>query len=622
MQGALDATPASYASEPLLGGETPVGQREPPQSVRNPANHGDIVGTVVAATTDDVATAIAVAVEAGSEWSRRPAKDRATLLERVADALEESRASLIALAVREAGKTMVNALGEVREAADFCRYYAAQARREFADRQAIGPVVCITPWNFPLAIFVGEISAALAAGNPVLAKPAEQTPLMAAAVAACFTRQACRRRAATVTRSRRWWGRRGRRSADHGVLFTGSNPVATAINRQLALRADDPVLIAETGGQNAMIVDSSALPEQVVNDAITSAFDSAGQRCSALRLLCVQRDVAGRIITMLEGAMREIRLGDPRDLATDVGPVIDADAQSSLIAHIDRMRAAGMRVVQGELPAACAYGTYVPPTLIEIDRISRLEREVFGPVLHVLRFDREDLTRVIDAINATGYDHMESSRASTRPSTRSSRRCAPAISTSTATSSARRRRATVRWRRTVGHGPEGGRPAAHAALASAARERAPSAAQQRDRLPDPPARRIRGRCIRAAGSAVSPVAKRRCASRLRWSRASAAGRWIEDSSLARKIAASMPAGNVEIVDDLLRANPAALLIADPRQAQQWKGRIAPRSTPDRSRHHSRSGRRLGDNDRLVMERVVTINTTASGGNAELLAAAG
>jgi RHH-type proline utilization regulon transcriptional repressor/proline dehydrogenase/delta 1-pyrroline-5-carboxylate dehydrogenase len=379
-------------------------------SIRNPADRDDVIGTVVEATVADVATAVAIAVERGSEWSVTPAAERAAYLERAADLLEAERVTFLALAVREAGKTLANAVAEVREAIDFLRYYAAQARAELAAPgvMSIGPVVAISPWNFPLAIFVGEVAAALAAGNPVLAKPAEQTPLIA--------REAVRllHRAGVPGAALQLLPGRGETVgaalvADPrvaGVIFTGSTEVARLIHGQLATRDDDPVLIAETGGQNAMIVDSSALPEQVVADALSSAFDSAGQRCSALRILCLQDDVAPEMLSMLEGAMRELVTGDPRRLATDVGPVIDAEARSALVAHVERMRAAGLRIVEMPLPPECARGTFVAPTLVDLGDIpglAHLTREVFGPILHVVRWKRDELPALIDAINATGY---------------------------------------------------------------------------------------------------------------------------------------------------------------------------------------------------------------------------
>lgn len=326
--------------------------------------------------------------------------------------------SLMGLIIREAGKTLPNAISEVREAVDFLRYYAAQVRGGFSNdtHRPLGPVVCISPWNFPLAIFTGQVSAALAAGNPVLAKPAEQTPLIAA--------QAVRilREAGVPAGAVQLLPGRGetvgaalvRDARTKGVMFTGSTEVARILQRTLAGRLDAngaPIpLIAETGGQNAMIVDSSALAEQVVADVLSSAFDSAGQRCSALRVLCLQDDVADRVLAMLKGGMAELAMGNPDRLATDVGPVIDAEARDNIAGHIDAMRAKGRRVHQAPLPAACAHGTFVPPTVIELDSLSDLTREIFGPVLHVVRWKRTakdtdgaGLTRLIEQINGTGY---------------------------------------------------------------------------------------------------------------------------------------------------------------------------------------------------------------------------
>jgi len=378
--------------------------------IRNPADRDDVVGTMTEATLADVAAAITIAAGHGAAWSATPAGDRAACLERAADLMEAERVTLLALAVREAGKTLANAVAEVREAVDFLRYYAAQARAELGGPEIvpIGPVVAISPWNFPLAIFVGEVGAALAAGNPVLAKPAEQTPLIAAAAVRILHRAGVPPAALQLLPGR---GETVGAAlvADPrvaGVIFTGSTDVARLIQRQLASRDDDPVLIAETGGQNAMIVDSSALPEQVVTDALSSAFDSAGQRCSALRILCLQDDVAPEMLSMLEGAMRELAIGDPRRLSTDIGPVIDSEARAGLDAHVGRMRAAGLKVVEMSLPPACARGTFVAPTLVDLGDIrglAHLTREVFGPVLHVLRWKRDELPALITAINASGY---------------------------------------------------------------------------------------------------------------------------------------------------------------------------------------------------------------------------
>jgi RHH-type proline utilization regulon transcriptional repressor/proline dehydrogenase/delta 1-pyrroline-5-carboxylate dehydrogenase len=356
-----------------------------------------------AASTDDVTAAVAAAL--ASAWPATRAAIRATLLERAADLLEDARLDLMVLLVREAGKSWPNAMGEVREAVDFCRYYAAQARRELDGTTPRGPLVCIAPWNFPLAIFVGQAVAALAAGNPVLAKPAEQTPCIAAAAVELLHRAGIPASALQMLpgRGETVGATLVADARIAGVLFTGSTAVAQGINRTLALRDDEPLLIAETGGINAMIVDSSALPEQVVQDAVTSAFDSAGQRCSALRLLCVQDDVAETILPMLRGAMAELAVGDPRDLATDVGPVIDTEARDALADHVARLRAAGVAVEQLALSPATANGTFFAPTLIELADPAQLSREVFGPVLHVVRYREGTLAALLDAINAPGY---------------------------------------------------------------------------------------------------------------------------------------------------------------------------------------------------------------------------
>ncbi|MEO6407852.1 MAG: bifunctional proline dehydrogenase/L-glutamate gamma-semialdehyde dehydrogenase PutA, partial [Burkholderiaceae bacterium] len=408
---ALAQTP--WQAGPMLGDDRRAGASAVPRAVPNPSDREDIVGTVRDATPGDVDTALACAVRAAPGWAATLPADRAALLEAAADALEADIEALVALLVREAGKTCANAVAEVREAVDFLRYDAQQVRRSFDNgtHRPLGPVVCISPWNFPLAIFTGQIAAALAAGNPVLAKPAEQTPLVAAAAvralwAAGIPRGALQLLpgpgetigAALVADAR-----------VQGVLFTGSTDVARLLQRALAERLNahgEPVpLIAETGGQNAMIVDSSALAEQVVADVVASAFDSAGQRCSALRVLCVQREGADRLIAMLEGAVRELRVGDPRRLAVDVGPVIDAEAQGIVERHIAAMRAQGSRVVRPATVDADALlrGTFVPPAVIEIGCICELQREVFGPVLHVLRYERGELAELLEQINDTGY---------------------------------------------------------------------------------------------------------------------------------------------------------------------------------------------------------------------------
>jgi RHH-type proline utilization regulon transcriptional repressor/proline dehydrogenase/delta 1-pyrroline-5-carboxylate dehydrogenase len=371
--------------------------------VENPADRRELVGTVDEADAEDVARAVVRA--AASQWHLFDVDRRADCLDRMADLIEDHALPLIRLAVFEAGKSLVNAQGEVREAADFCRYYAAQARRELRGTTPRGPIASIAPWNFPLAIFVGQTAAALAAGNPVITKPAEQTPLIAS-YAVDLLHEAGIPQSALQVLPGPGETVGAALVADPriaGVLFTGSTEVARIIARTLAPRTDDPVLIAETGGQNAMIVDSSALPEQVVADAITSAFDSAGQRCSALRLLCLQDDIAERVLPMLRGAMAELRIGDPRHLVTDVGPVIDEDARRALDAYVAQTRDQGFGVTSLPLPAACEQGTFVAPTLIEIDDPRTLKREVFGPVLHVVRYREGGLAALVDAINATGY---------------------------------------------------------------------------------------------------------------------------------------------------------------------------------------------------------------------------
>jgi RHH-type transcriptional regulator, proline utilization regulon repressor / proline dehydrogenase / delta 1-pyrroline-5-carboxylate dehydrogenase len=383
-------------------GEAGAGAR----AVTSPAYRTRTVGTVREADGEQLERALAVAQTQAPQWAQVPAVQRARVLTAAAERLEAERLSLMWLAVHEAGRTIGNALSEVREAVDFCRYYAAllQAGPELPG-QPLGPVAAISPWNFPLAIFTGQIVAALSAGNVVLAKPAPQTPLIAAAAVRLLHEAGVPRAALQLLPGGAQVGARLVRDARvRCVLFTGSTRAAQAIDRELALRQDrEPIaLVAETGGQNAMIVDSSALPEQVVRDALTSAFDSAGQRCSALRLLCVQDDVAPNIVRMLRGACEELRVGDPARLDTDVGPVIDAQAERAIDEHLERMQRRH-RIDRVPLAPECAHGTFVAPAIVEIDSVDELQHEVFGPVLHVLRFPRDRLPDLIDAINATGY---------------------------------------------------------------------------------------------------------------------------------------------------------------------------------------------------------------------------
>ncbi|MFN3984731.1 MAG: trifunctional transcriptional regulator/proline dehydrogenase/L-glutamate gamma-semialdehyde dehydrogenase [Rhodocyclaceae bacterium] len=404
----VDALEAShgtgYEARPLLAGVAAGGGAL--RSVCNPADRRDQVGTVIEASAADVDLALTSAEAAAGDWAICPPAERAAVVERAADLMEQRSAELIALIVREAGKSWPNAVAEIREAVDFCRYYAREARGfDNGTHQPLGPVVCISPWNFPLAIFTGQVAAALVAGNPVLAKPAEQTPLIAAAAVRLLHEAGVPAGvlqllpgngevvgAALVADTR-----------VRGVMFTGSTEVANLINRALAARGGDVPLIAETGGQNAMIVDSTALPEQVVADVMLSAFDSAGQRCSALRVLCVQEDIADGLLDMLRGAMDELSVGNTADVRMDIGPVIDAEARDSLEAHVAQMQAAGCRVRRLALDEATRWGTFVAPTLVEIDGLARLRREQFGPVLHVLRFPAAGLDALVDEINATGY---------------------------------------------------------------------------------------------------------------------------------------------------------------------------------------------------------------------------
>ena len=381
--------------------------------VHNPADRHDLVGHVHEATAAQVQHALQAAAEAAPAWAATPPTARAEILERAADAMQAALPQLLTLLVREAGKTWANAVAEVREAVDFLRHDAQQLRGGWSadTHRPLGPVVCISPWNFPLAIFTGQVAAVLAAGNTVLAKPAEQTPLVAAE-AVRLLHEAGIPHAVLQLLPGRGETVGAALVADarvQGVLFTGSTEIARLLQRTLAQRLDArgrPVtLVAETGGQNAMIVDSSALLEQVVADAVSSAFDSAGQRCSALRVLCVQDDIAPRLVQMLTGAMRELRVGNPRRLAVDVGPVIDEDARSGIEQHIAQMRAQGCTVTQPAPVDAQAVrsGVFVTPTLIEIGHLSQLTREVFGPVLHLLRYRRDELPEVLEQVRATGY---------------------------------------------------------------------------------------------------------------------------------------------------------------------------------------------------------------------------
>ncbi|MDP0359220.1 bifunctional proline dehydrogenase/L-glutamate gamma-semialdehyde dehydrogenase PutA [Glaesserella parasuis] len=394
-----------YRAEPQIAGEKTENLHS--RQVHNPANIAEVVGEVIEATENDVAKAFAVAEQFKAEWQNTSPVVRAEALEKMADLMEANMPQLFDLAVREAGKTLNNAIAEVREAVDFCRYYAKEVRQNPEGyRNPRGIVVAISPWNFPLAIFVGEVSSALVAGNVVLAKPAEQTSLMAYYAVSLFHQAGIPEQALQcLTGSGKVIG--SALVSDprvNGVIFTGSTDTAKNINRNLQKSAHIVPLIAETGGQNAMIVDSSALAEQVVADILNSAFDSAGQRCSALRVLYLQRDVAEHILTMLKGAMAELKVGRPQNLNTDVGPVIDKVAQERLLNHIDEMKKVAKSCYQVPIdPELSQTGIFVPPTLLEIEHINQLKHEVFGPVLHVIRFDADNLPQVMADINSTGF---------------------------------------------------------------------------------------------------------------------------------------------------------------------------------------------------------------------------
>ncbi|MFV9474509.1 trifunctional transcriptional regulator/proline dehydrogenase/L-glutamate gamma-semialdehyde dehydrogenase [Advenella sp. RU8] len=377
----------------------------------NPADHRDEVGKVIEASEDDVRQAVAASVKMAPIWQATPIKERAHCLRTAAQLMENNMQVLLGLIIREAGKSLPNAIAEVREAVDFLRYYAEQIELNFKEEVhlPLGPVVCISPWNFPLAIFTGQVSAALAAGNTVLAKPAEQTPLIAAQAVAILHAAGIPREAVQLLpgNGETVGDQLVSHEAIRGVMFTGSTEVARILAGKLSGRLDPHghtiPLIAETGGQNALIVDSSALSEQVVFDVLNSAFDSAGQRCSALRILCLQEDAADQILTMLKGAMKELSVSRPDLLSADVGPVIDREAKEIIERHIEKMRQAGHKVTQISMDKNTEFGTFVAPALIEINDIAELEREVFGPVLHVARYQRQDLDSLVNAINQTGY---------------------------------------------------------------------------------------------------------------------------------------------------------------------------------------------------------------------------
>jgi RHH-type proline utilization regulon transcriptional repressor/proline dehydrogenase/delta 1-pyrroline-5-carboxylate dehydrogenase len=411
------ATTGDWRAAPLVPGANPSGAT---LAVTNPADRRQTVGQWLPADAQTVEQALQNAIRAQPAWDRIPVASRAAILEHAAGLMEARMPQFIAMCTKEAGKTIADCVAEVREAVDFLRYYAAEARRQFSIEALPGPTgesntlqlagrgvfVCISPWNFPLAIFTGQVAAALAAGNSVIAKPAEQTNLIGHAAVKLLHEagipadvlQFLPGDGATVGAALT----RDPRVA--GVAFTGSTETARAINRALAARdAAIGVLIAETGGQNALIADSSALPEQLVKDALASAFTSAGQRCSAARVLFVQADIADKVVGMLAGAMAELSVGDPGLLSTDVGPVIDDDAKCLLDEHAGRMRGTAKLIAEAPLGAGTEHGTYFAPRAWELSALSQLTRENFGPALHVIRWKADELDQVIDAINTTGY---------------------------------------------------------------------------------------------------------------------------------------------------------------------------------------------------------------------------
>ena len=414
----VNAALKSWKAAPIVPGSKGTGASI---AVTNPADRREVIGHWQASDPAQVEQALVNAQAAFNDWDHLPAASRAKILEYAADLMEERMPELIALCVKEAGKSLSASVAEVREAVDFCRYYAGQSRKLFGHPEKLpgptgesnelqlhgrGVFVCISPWNFPLAIFMGQVAAALASGNTVIAKPAEQTNLTAYFAVKLLHEAGIPENVlqflpgdgatvgAALTRDPRV----------AGVVFTGSTETAWAINRALAARrAALATLIAETGGQNALIADSSALPEQLVKDAMTAAFDSAGQRCSAARILFVQSDIADKVIGMLSGAMDEIVVGDPALLSTDVGPVIDEDARAILVAHAERMDKEARLIKAVRLGDGCKHGSFCAPRAYELKSLSQLTQEIFGPVLHVIRYEARDLDKVLAEINATGY---------------------------------------------------------------------------------------------------------------------------------------------------------------------------------------------------------------------------
>ncbi|MBY7729074.1 bifunctional proline dehydrogenase/L-glutamate gamma-semialdehyde dehydrogenase PutA [Vibrio splendidus] len=412
-----------WTAGPVINGESlaesMIKSDQNVEQVTAPYDRRINVGQVAFANLDHVSAAITGADAAFADWNATSVETKAAALDKLADLMEDNLAELVAICHQEAGKTIHDSVDEVREAVDFCRYYAKQAdnlqgfelkgfdgQTRIVSRQGRGVFVCISPWNFPLAIFLGQITAALVAGNTVVAKPAEQTSLIAARAVELMNEAGFP--AGTIQLLPGRGAEIGSALTSHdaiaGVAFTGSTPTAQRINVSLASRNAKPVpFIAETGGQNAMIVDSTALPEQVVRDVIRSAFASAGQRCSALRVLYIQEDIADRVVGLIHGAMDELSVGIPHLHKTDVGPVIDQNAKQKLLAHLENMTNTQKKVAQLSLGSDCEHGDFVPPSAFEIDDISCLKEEQFGPVLHIVRFKASELAQVVDQINQTGF---------------------------------------------------------------------------------------------------------------------------------------------------------------------------------------------------------------------------
>jgi len=404
----------SWAAKPGIG-------KGKGRAIVSPHDHRITVGTTFEATADEVDRMVRAAHAAQVGWDALGGEARAKMLERAADLYEAHAENFFSLCTREAGKTLIDAVLEVREAVDFLRFYASEARRQFTRPLPLpgptgeqnelrlhgrGVIAAISPWNFPLAIFTGLVSAPLAAGNAVIAKPAGQTPLIGALAIELMHQAGIPKDVVQLApgSGRIVGGTLTAHPLLSGVVFTGSTETARMINRTLAER-DGPIIpfVAETGGQNAMIVDSSALPEQVTRDVISSAFQSAGQRCSALRVLFVQEDVADGMIKMIAGAMEALKVGDPSDLATDVGPVIDEPAKKVLDDHIKWLDKNAKKVCRLKAPKEAANGCFVAPAFYEIQSLSQLDRENFGAILHVIRFAGDELDKVVEAINTTGY---------------------------------------------------------------------------------------------------------------------------------------------------------------------------------------------------------------------------